>query len=916
MKPFPRLCAWVCLVAILLASRFSDSAQAIPREQPTSDHLLSSNLVAQAHTPAANVANIPPGAFSKINPSDGAQDIAPLVTLRWTTAAGATQYGYCVASTNACPGGDVGYTRLNATSVTLTLQPGTTYFWQVRAYNAANETTPADGPSAWFSFITLPLPGAFNKSSPSDGALDVTTPVTLRWGTAAGATEYGYCVDSTNACPGEDAGYTRLNATSVTLNLQPGTTYFWQVRAYNASGNTPANGVSGWSHFTVVNRKPVGHLEEINADLIVRGWTLDLDVPNQALTAHLYIDGQLVEGIQTSILRPDVNTTYGVTGNHGFTWAIPAQYRDGRTHAIAVYGINLPEEPSANTELIGSPSTFMATPPTPVTKTPTATKTPTVTSTPTTPTATPTTTATQTATATATSTTTATPSLTLTPPLTATPTLDGSNVGDEYEADDTCAIARTLLVNTGPQTHTFHHAQDEDWVQFPVTAGVEYKVTVGVPPSVALDILVDQYIECASNSPATYNPTFSPEVRFTFRAATDGNAYLHLRNHRASVAGALARYSLSVHANNSNSRSGALVIVAGRYAVTDPLQANIHTMTNRAYQLWRSRGYATTQIRYLAVDQTLDADGDGQSDVNGLPTVENLRAVLTEWAVDKIGPDRPLTLYLVDHGDDNQLFLDNPGGQVLRSAALDGWLDQLATNRPDTPINIIIEACKSGSFIAASDSISGANRVVISSTGAYALAYGAHDGKTIIFSQAFFDALAQGYPLYDAFKAAASNTTAHHIDQTPWLDDDGNGIPNESGEGKAAATRGFGVAGTLPNKPWAPYVAAAEVQITTGNRGEILVNVLDDQSVKAVWAAIYPPSYQPPTVGAELQFGPLPIPLQARADHWYGALYGQFDEIGEYRIVIYAKDELGLQSQPRELRFRSGSQLFLPLVTR
>jgi hypothetical protein len=72
----------------------------------------------------------------------------------------------------------------------------------------------------------------------------------------------------------------------------------------------------------------------------------------------------------------------------------------------------------------------------------------------------------------------------------------------------------------------------------------------------------------------------------------------------------------------------------------------------------------------------------------------------------------------------------------------------------------------------------------------------------------------------------------------------------------------------------------------------------------------------PPAAGTELVMGPLPMQLQARTDDWFGVLYGQFEEIGEYRIVVYAEDELGLQSQPRQIRFRNGSSVFLPLVTR
>lgn len=58
----------------------------------------------------------------------------------------------------------------------------------------------------------------------------------------------------------------------------------------------------------------------------------------------------------------------------------------------------------------------------------------------------------------------------------------------------------------------------------------------------------------------------------------------------------------------------------------------------------------------------------------------------------------------------------------------------------------------------------------------------------------------------------------------------------------------------------------------------------------------------------------MPISLQARDGNWYAALYGQFDELGEYRIVIYGEDIVGLRSRPRELRLIRGSRIFLPFI--
>jgi hypothetical protein len=49
------------------------------------------------------------------------------------------------------------------------------------------------------SFTTqVAAPGVFNKSSPANGSTGQSTSPTLSWGASAGATNYEYCLDTTN----------------------------------------------------------------------------------------------------------------------------------------------------------------------------------------------------------------------------------------------------------------------------------------------------------------------------------------------------------------------------------------------------------------------------------------------------------------------------------------------------------------------------------------------------------------------------------------------------------------------------------------------------------------------------------------------------------------------------------------------
>ncbi|MFZ5878904.1 MAG: S-layer homology domain-containing protein [Chloroflexota bacterium] len=101
--------------------------------------------------------------------------------------------------------------------------------------------------------ITTPasLPGAFNKSSPSNGALNQSSNLSLSWGVSSGATSYEYCYDTSNdnACGGTWVSVG--SSTSVALSGLPTGSYYWHVRARNTAGVTYANGGSTvwwWFH--------------------------------------------------------------------------------------------------------------------------------------------------------------------------------------------------------------------------------------------------------------------------------------------------------------------------------------------------------------------------------------------------------------------------------------------------------------------------------------------------------------------------------------------------------------------------------------------------------------------------------------------------------------------------------------------
>jgi hypothetical protein len=196
---------------------------------------------------------VPPAAFNKSLPANGAIDQLLNPTLTWGASSGATSYEYCIDATNdnLC----TGWTNNGlATNIGLSgLSTGTTYYWHVRAVNSFGTTYANASDTAFWSFTTVVPPAAFSKSLPANGAIDQFLNPILTWGASSGATSYEYCYDTTNdnACN----GWTNNGLeTSIGLSgLSTGTTYYWHVRAVNGFGTTYANGSSTafWSFSTI-----------------------------------------------------------------------------------------------------------------------------------------------------------------------------------------------------------------------------------------------------------------------------------------------------------------------------------------------------------------------------------------------------------------------------------------------------------------------------------------------------------------------------------------------------------------------------------------------------------------------------------------------------------------------------------------
>ena len=165
-------------------------------------------------------------------------------TANWTASTGATKYFVDVATTNTFTGGTyvTGYQDLdvgNTTSAGVNgLAQGITYYYRVRAFNS-NGTSSNSGTQ---SALTLPAAPA---------VLPVTvvheTDFTASWNSVTGATKYYLDVstvsDFSSYVPSwQDVDVGAVTSKSVNTGLSAGTTYYFRVRAYDATGLSDNSG--------------------------------------------------------------------------------------------------------------------------------------------------------------------------------------------------------------------------------------------------------------------------------------------------------------------------------------------------------------------------------------------------------------------------------------------------------------------------------------------------------------------------------------------------------------------------------------------------------------------------------------------------------------------------------------------------
>ncbi|MBK8203955.1 MAG: hypothetical protein IPK68_17120 [Bdellovibrionales bacterium] len=89
------------------------------------------------------------------------------------------------------------------------------------------------------------------------------------------------------------------------------------------------------------NEAPRGNVDGFIGDGVLYGWTYDPNSSGTNIDVHYYIDGAFAGASKADKPRSDVNTAFGIAGNHGFEFRVPDSYRNNQQHTIRAYGIDL-----------------------------------------------------------------------------------------------------------------------------------------------------------------------------------------------------------------------------------------------------------------------------------------------------------------------------------------------------------------------------------------------------------------------------------------------------------------------------------------------------------------------------------------------------------------------------------------------
>jgi hypothetical protein len=261
----------------------------------------------------------------------------------------------------------------------------------------------------------------------------------------------------------------------------------------------------------------------------------------------------------------------------------------------------------------------------------------------------------------------------------------------------------------------------------------------------------------------------------------------------------------------------AIIVAGGGPYEGNHLWEGVERLAEQAYRTLYYRGFTKSNIRLLTFGTPPDFDKNGICDERYAdPSCARIQQAITSWAAGATD----VVIYLCTHGGNDSLLINGMVSpcQSLDAASLDSWLDTLQP-KISGKIIVIIDSCFSGSFV---DNLvapsGGVNRIVICGTGDSQYGYFVNHGS-ISFSGFFWPRILKGDSVWTAFKKA-KEAISFTCTQTAVLNDNGNAVGNDAGDGTISAST-YIDAGLIQQLPASGqkviFVAGAQAASPSGN---------------------------------------------------------------------------------------------------
>jgi len=230
----------------------------------------------------------------------------------------------------------------------------------------------------------------------------------------------------------------------------------------------------------------------------------------------------------------------------------------------------------------------------------------------------------------------------------------------------------------------------------------------------------------------------------------------------------------------------AIIVAGGGPYEGNNLWDAVERLAEQAYRALYYRGFAKSDIRLLTFGAPEDFDRNGVCDEKySDPSNAKIQQCITTWAVGATD----VVVYLCTHGGNDSLLINGMVSppEYMSAASLDSWLDALQSKITGKLI-VMIDSCYSGSFIDNLVAPSGApNRIVVCGTGDSQCGYFVNHGS-ISFSGYFWPRILKGDSIWTAFSRARDAMACCTSYQTPVLNDNGNAVGNEPGDGTLSSS--------------------------------------------------------------------------------------------------------------------------------